>query len=105
MVTAWPVEGDTLVLAHHTRWFSDRMVHQANNPSHASCNKRPIHVPASQGGSRERYAGTEFAQSDLVDKQKLDVVVTRWAGGPRVSHWLSIGWGLANCHGVKVISH
>lgn len=30
-----------------------------------------------QGGSRERYGGTEFSLTDLVDKAKLDVVCTR----------------------------
>lgn len=30
-----------------------------------------------QGGSRERYAGTEFGLTNLVDKAKVDVVVSR----------------------------
>ena len=30
-----------------------------------------------QGGSRERYGGTEFSSTDLVDKAKIDIVVTR----------------------------
>ena len=28
-------------------------------------------------GSRERYGGTEFSLTDLVDKAKIDIVVTR----------------------------
>ncbi|PNH06981.1 Nitrogen regulatory protein P-II [Tetrabaena socialis] len=30
-----------------------------------------------QGGARERYAGTEFGLTNLVDKEKLDIVVAR----------------------------
>ncbi|MEW5306977.1 MAG: hypothetical protein WDW36_009402 [Sanguina aurantia] len=30
-----------------------------------------------QGGSRERYAGTEFSLTDLVDKARVEVVVAR----------------------------
>eukprot|EP00798_Chlamydomonas_sp_ICE-L_P030543 gene30543-35571_t len=30
-----------------------------------------------QGGIRERYGGSEFSFSDLVDKAKIDIVVTR----------------------------
>lgn len=30
-----------------------------------------------QGGSRERYAGTEFATTDLVEKSKIDIVIDR----------------------------
>eukprot|EP00197_Chlamydomonas_leiostraca_P002914 CAMPEP_0202857314 /NCGR_PEP_ID=MMETSP1391-20130828/311_1 /ASSEMBLY_ACC=CAM_ASM_000867 /TAXON_ID=1034604 /ORGANISM="Chlamydomonas leiostraca, Strain SAG 11-49" /LENGTH=196 /DNA_ID=CAMNT_0049536105 /DNA_START=128 /DNA_END=718 /DNA_ORIENTATION=+ len=37
----------------------------------------PVKGAGMQGGSRERYAGTEFALTDLVDKQKIDVVVAR----------------------------
>ena len=28
-------------------------------------------------GNRERYGGTEFADTDLVDKAKIDIVVAR----------------------------
>ncbi|KXZ53778.1 hypothetical protein GPECTOR_6g696 [Gonium pectorale] len=37
----------------------------------------PVKGVGQQGGSRERYAGTEFGPSNLVDKEKLDVVVSR----------------------------
>lgn len=30
-------------------------------------------------GSRERYGGTEFSLTDLVDKAKIDIVVNRCA--------------------------
>ena len=33
-----------------------------------------------QGGSRERYGGSEFSSTDLVEKAKIDIVVTRWEG-------------------------
>nr|4USH_A Chain A, NITROGEN REGULATORY PROTEIN PII [Chlamydomonas reinhardtii]4USH_B Chain B, NITROGEN REGULATORY PROTEIN PII [Chlamydomonas reinhardtii]4USH_C Chain C, NITROGEN REGULATORY PROTEIN PII [Chlamydomonas reinhardtii]4USI_A Chain A, NITROGEN REGULATORY PROTEIN PII [Chlamydomonas reinhardtii]4USI_B Chain B, NITROGEN REGULATORY PROTEIN PII [Chlamydomonas reinhardtii]4USI_C Chain C, NITROGEN REGULATORY PROTEIN PII [Chlamydomonas reinhardtii]4USJ_C Chain C, NITROGEN REGULATORY PROTEIN PII [Ch len=37
----------------------------------------PVKGVGVQGGSRERYAGTEFGPSNLVDKEKLDIVVSR----------------------------
>lgn len=30
-----------------------------------------------QGGNRERYGGTEFSFTDLVDKSKIDIVISR----------------------------
>ncbi|GFR44192.1 hypothetical protein Agub_g5375 [Astrephomene gubernaculifera] len=37
----------------------------------------PVKGVGVQGGSRERYAGTEFGPSNLVDKEKVDIVVSR----------------------------
>ncbi|GIL85110.1 hypothetical protein Vretimale_9969 [Volvox reticuliferus] len=37
----------------------------------------PVKGVGVQGGSRERYAGTEFGPSNLVEKEKLDIVVSR----------------------------
>ncbi|GIL68350.1 hypothetical protein Vafri_21552 [Volvox africanus] len=37
----------------------------------------PVRGVGVQGGSRERYAGTEFGPSNLVEKEKLDIVVSR----------------------------
>jgi nitrogen regulatory protein PII len=37
----------------------------------------PVRGVGVQGGARERYAGSEFSLTDLVDKAKIDVVVER----------------------------
>lgn len=37
----------------------------------------PVKGVGMQGGNRERYAGTEFSLTDLVDKSKIEVVVSR----------------------------
>ncbi len=37
----------------------------------------PVKGVGVQGGSRERYGGTEFGLTNLVDKEKLDIVVSR----------------------------
>ncbi|KAG2494419.1 hypothetical protein HYH03_007471 [Edaphochlamys debaryana] len=37
----------------------------------------PVKGVGVQGGARERYAGTEFGLTNLVDKEKLDIVVSR----------------------------
>ena len=37
-----------------------------------------LHItPLSCSGNRERYGGTEFSETDLVDKSKIDIVVAR----------------------------
>ncbi|GBF90023.1 hypothetical protein Rsub_02730 [Raphidocelis subcapitata] len=38
---------------------------------------RDVRGVGMQGGSRERYGGTEYAMTDLVDKAALDIVVAR----------------------------
>lgn len=37
----------------------------------------PVKGVGVQGGVRERYAGTEFGLTNLVDKEKIDIVVAR----------------------------
>lgn len=37
----------------------------------------PVHGVGMQGGNKERYGGTEFALTDLVEKHKVDIVVVR----------------------------
>ncbi len=53
-----------------------------------------------QGGSRERYAGTEFGPSNLVDKEKVDIVVSRWGGGRRGGEGRA-GAGAGGCRPVR----
>ena len=38
---------------------------------------RDVRGVGMQGGSRERYGGTEYSSTDLVDKAALDIVVAR----------------------------
>jgi len=52
----------------------------AHRVSHRVCTQRhgPLpNLPACGAGNRERYAGTEFALTDLVDKATVDVVCAR----------------------------
>lgn len=37
----------------------------------------PVHGVGMQGGNKERYGGTEFALTDLVEKHRIDIVVVR----------------------------
>lgn len=37
----------------------------------------PVKGVGVQGGSRERYGGTEFGLTNLVDKEKVDIVISR----------------------------
>lgn len=40
-----------------------------------------------RAGNKERYGGTEFALTDLVEKHRIDIVVVRW-----VQTGLPTGW-------------
>jgi hypothetical protein len=35
---------------------------------------------AAAAGRKERYGGSEFSLTDLVDKTKVEIVVVRWVG-------------------------
>ncbi len=37
----------------------------------------PVRGVGMQGGSKERYGGTEFSLTDLVEKSKVEIVVVR----------------------------
>mmetsp|Transcript_3741 Transcript_3741/g.6516 ORF Transcript_3741/g.6516 Transcript_3741/m.6516 type:complete len:210 (-) Transcript_3741:453-1082(-) len=58
-------------------WRLPFVVEQLGNNGIRGMTVTSVHGIGIQGGSRERYGGTEFSQTDLVEKQKVEIVVTR----------------------------
>eukprot|EP00879_Flechtneria_rotunda_P005583 GHRR01005877.1.p2 GENE.GHRR01005877.1~~GHRR01005877.1.p2 ORF type:complete len:178 (+),score=34.97 GHRR01005877.1:99-632(+) len=50
----------------------------------------PVRGVGMQGGNKERYGGTEFNLTDLVEKSKVEIIVIR----DQVDHVVQTGWVL-----------
>ncbi|KAL6747855.1 hypothetical protein V8C86DRAFT_2896540 [Haematococcus lacustris] len=58
-------------------WRLAFVIEQLSKEGIRGLTNTPVKGVGMQGGFRERYAGTEFARTDLVVKEKIDVVVSR----------------------------
>lgn len=58
-------------------WRTPYVLKALSNAGIRGMTARDVRGVGMQGGSRERYGGTEYSLTDLVDKAALDIVVAR----------------------------
>lgn len=76
-VSAFPTVAFFRVEAIVRPWRLGKVVEELSHGGIRGMTTSMVRGVGSQGGSRERYAGTEFSQNELVEKARIDVVVTR----------------------------